>query len=339
MMSRTLEKIKQEFADTHELSDMDIPIATPCTLGPETVRSIMQSENGKVVKFCDMIDNYDSFKRDLENFLEFYNLPMDDKDDQRYDLKFILKDAKVSDIQSANDQYSHLLAGTLAMPHLHALNFPTDHYDGDFKKIFDLTKERNYMFGKPHSFCHTLKNSNIHKEYSLVGENSVVNPKILFPGHSEIRRVSNPLLYSWMINSDSIYDGSDYPTVVKYLRPSGPDSLQTDYRVNIPSSCFLRSWHRNQPSFDTETGCDIPLDLHTKAVYGFLDQANHSRATTFDRSGIWFDIQQRDAVPVKFILKCRIHPILPKVENKTSIPYLNFKRGLRMNLHCESKTF
>jgi hypothetical protein len=331
----TLQRTKNEYQESHGLSDQPMDVVVTCTLGKNCLKRIQESENGLVVRFSDMIDNYKSVKEDLENFLRFNYLPHD----QNYELKFLLKGLDICDIQSPDNNNNLILGGSLAMPNIHGLSFPTDHINGTFKKLFDLKRSRNYVLGRPHAFVHALKHSGVGNVYNLIHPDAVTNHKVLFPGDSSVKQPGAPLLYSWLVDNDTFYDGSDYPHVVRYLRPNGTDSLRTDYRVNIPESSFLRSWHRNNSKFDNETGCDIPLELHAKSVYGFLDTLHHHRATSFERSGIWWDVQQLRESPIKFNLKFSMHPIVPIVENKESLPYHNYKRGLRMQLHEHQAAF
>lgn len=335
MPDHELTKLKNDYSESHGLSDQPMDVVMTCTLGGKTLQRIGESDEGSVVKFCDMVDNYDAVKEDLENFLKFNYIPHE----QDYDLKFVLKSLKISDIQSPDNNNNLVIGGSLAMPNIHALSFPTDHINGGFKKVFDLNGTRNYVLGRPHSFVHALKHSGVNNSYDLVRDDSVVNPKVLFPGDTTVKSTGDPLLYSWKVNDDSFYKNAEHPQVVEYLRPSGPDSLRTDYRVNIPDSCFLRSWHKNKPDYDTEDGCDIPLDLHAKSVYSFLDTLNHNRVTTLDRSGIWWDVQQLREAPIKFNLGMTIHPVVPNVENKQSIPYHNLKRNLRTMLPKTKNAF
>jgi hypothetical protein len=335
MSEHILTKAKNEYAKTHGLSDQPLKLEVVCTLGVKTLEKI-QNEGGKVVKFSDMFDEYASIKEDLERLISFYYVPVEA---QKYDFKFLLNHLDISDIQCPDNNNSLVLGGSLAIPELHGLSFPTDHGDGKFKKIFDLNEPRRYISGRPCAFIHALKHSMTDSKYNIIKATADVNPKILLPGDTFVKQPGPPMLYSHLINNDTLYKGSDYPTIVQYLRSQGQDSLLRDYRVTIPESSYLRQWHKNKENFDTETGCDIPLDIHVKSSYMFLDNLNHHRATTFDRSGIFWDVQQMKSCPIKFKLSFDITPIVPICENKETIPHMNFKRSLRCQYHMTEKPF
>lgn len=340
-MSHPITKLRNEYQDNnYGLTDSDMDINVTCTLSPDQVKKIREAQDSHFIPFAQVIDDYDRVASDMENFIKFYNVP--DAEDQDLKLRFVLNKAAIRNIQFPSNPGGSFIGGTFGLPSIHALNFPTDHISDGYRKVFDLNK-RHYLKGRPHSFVHALKHSTVDKDYTLVSPTCSVSPDILLPGTTERKHSRDPVIYSWVIDNDSVYNGVDYPQVSKvYMQNNSSErnnknsTLNCKYYVDIPSTSYLRDCH-NHPSFiNKDTGeCKVDLENYANHAYVLLDKLNHGRVTTLERSGILWDIDHMDKndFPVKFQLDLNIHPIVPMYDDREQLPYENFKNGLRRQLH------
>jgi len=353
-MVHALTSAKAMYLEKMKLGETVIEVETTCTLSKSQLAAICTSPEGVVFRFSDMIDQYDKF---MANVKKHVTNAYSTRGAEQYNLSFMLLDVAVTGLQSPDNSGGLILAGSLVLPSVEGISHPGSHEIGDFRKVLDQDKPRVYALGEEHSFVHTLKHCNVHEVYEVIGLNSKTLPQVRLPNGEiagqmtsplvlkaradssvsvKIRdNVPIPLLHGHLIDNKSAYESALRMSMSKYLRPMPGSAVGTEYHVFLPDACWGRQWYLNHPEYEAEGGVVVPLDVFVADSYNYMEQANTTRITTFERSGICWNAQMLEYPPcVKFILKARFVPIVEKHMDGAveSIPWNSLKVDARKKI-------
>lgn len=340
-----------------KFTDSPIQFTTTATVLRDDLLAIRKDPDGKVITFDKLIDNFKS----VEDYLKRSIASCHSLDGhEKYELNFLLSDIKISDIQTPDNDGGLVVAGSLAMPYIDGITYPTDENNGEFRKILDLSKPTAFALGKPHSFVHSLKHNNIGKEHVLVDHKSKTLPSIKYPdgkvvgkgdfaveysarddGSLQVVPKGPIMMHGHVITNKSVYGDSEArPTYSEHLRPTSNDGVQVDTHVHVPPNTYQESWFVNKAQYSTSNGPVVPFNEYAQGTYDFLGTFNYSRPTNFHSSGIWFNMQYLKEIScLKFLLTFRIIPIVDCHEEGTveGIPFANLTKHLKSKLKLADK--
>lgn len=356
MSEHPIFKSKVQHLEKKKFTDSPIQFTTTATILRDDLLAIRGSPDGKVITFDKLIDNFKS----VEDYLKRTIASCHSLDGhEKYEFNFLLSDVKISDIQTPDNDGGLVVAGSLAMPYIDGITYPIDENNGEFRKILDLTKPTAFALGKPHSFVHSLKHSNLHKEHVLVDHKSKTLPSVKYPdgkvvgqgdfaleyaprddGSLQVVPKGPLMLHGHVINNDTVYGGSaSRPSYSEHLRPTPDKGVHVDTHVHIPPNTYQESWFVHKSHYNTSNGPVVPFDEYAQGTYDFLGMYNYSRPTNFKSSGIWFNIQfLKEVSCLKFLLTFRIVPIVDCHEEGSveAIPFANLSKHLKSKLRLDT---
>lgn len=338
------------------VTDVPVTVVADFEIPAEQIKRIAGSKHGTVLRLHDVITEADAVK---ENIMHTLASSYFFKENQDVDFNFLLVNASVRDMWSSMTMGS--LACTLAFPAMYGCSLPTDDISscGKYRKLLDLDGPMTFLKGRRHSVVHRFGTA-ISEPYELISRTSLLNPKIVFPGDdfcgSECRGTGGSMpqdfvdvrkmrLHTHAVDNDNMYGTGPKPTVSEAIGPrsgySGAD-YQSEFVVGLPEESYQRSWYVDNEKLNHEKGAVIKLDRYVNNMYDFMDTINQSRATNFEKCGLWFDakLPKDELAPVYGQLEMRVIPIVPlATSGKENIPYYNLHRHVKNSLIQTKKPF
>lgn len=372
MSNHNLYKAKIDTIEKNTIPSTPLEFTTTCSLNGSQINDIIDSEDqGNVVLFKDMINNFEAVYNDLKRqIVSKYSL----RNVSEFDLNFLLTDLSIGDIQSPEELQGIFLGASLSMPFIENISHQNDHHNGKFRKIFDLDKSVSYILGQRHSFVHPLRNNNIgEREYELINNKSKTLEPMVYKqneiiGNNRgpisyktrndntleiIKNSDSPILYhGYQIDNTSAYESEKRPTLTKMMIPG--ETIKTEFHINCPNDSYQNVWYHNQ--MDTQEGTIVKLDDYSKGIYNFIEQVNNNRSTNFGKSGLWFNIlyQHQKSIRnnfnkripnsnfpiINFTLKFRLVPFIEKYEDgQETIPFTNLKKHIKENMLLHNENY
>lgn len=366
MSERKLQAMIQAKLDHADYTVADTPyeFSTGMTLNRDQIAQIQNNPGGSNIPLAEVIDNYESIEDRIKRLMaDQYSLNSHTK----LPLNFMLINASIHGIKSPDPYGGMSLGGTLTMPAIKAATTPIDILTpcGKYRRLLPVINHPHYYInGSPHAFCHTMSHNNVDNEYKLLGPESVLNTKLVFPtketegmtggvlpsNHAELipyarQRAS---LHLHEANQNSVYPVGN-PTITEMLSADSKQggALKSQYVVSIKNGNYPTEWYKEKPQDSVhikDEGVVAPIENFALKTFHFIDSLNESRCANFKNTGIWWDMDHLKCEKIPKItakLKFKILPIVPfhKDGEKEHIPYQNFIRHLKAELDHVDKPF
>jgi hypothetical protein len=361
MHDQKILKAKLEHAN-YTVADQPYEFSTTMTLDEDKLKQIHSTDGGVHIPLSSVIDNYDKVENRLKRVIgDQYSLD----DHKKLPINFLLVDAGISGIKSPDPYGGMTLGGSITLPAVHAATLPTDELTPcrRHRKLLPINQPHYFINGNPHAFSHTLSHHNVDNEYKLLGSDSKLNSRMVFPSKKaegsggelpsdprllvDYVKGSDVFLHGHVVDQDAMYPSGN-PTVTEILsadaRAGG--SVKSQYLVAIKNGNYPVVWWQSKKEDEKhirDEGAVVPIDDFAYRMFHFIDSCNEARSTNFDKCCIWWDIDHLNIHRVPKItakLKFKILPVVPyHEEGKEFVPYQNFVRHLKSEIDQVDKPF
>lgn len=346
-MDHVLVQLKKKYNENRTLASTPMEFSTTATIDGDILSEIKGEPDGRVLTFDKMIDKYEEFIASIKKRVaSAYCVG----DLEGLDFAFLLTDVSISDIQMMDSSGGLVVGASLALPAIDGVSHCLDERNDEWRKVHDLDRMLEYIMGKCHSFVHPLKHDSVDKTYPIISVGSRTLDYVMYPSQKivggatspiqygvrkdqslEVKAVGPVLLHGHKIDNETAYNTKVRPTIQRFLRPVQGQAVQEELHAMLPSGSYQHAWFHKREEYQREGGCLVPLDEYITACYDFLEQINANRCTTFEKSGLWWNIQfMRDVPCLKFKLTFRVVPIIEAHgDNADTLPFINLKRHVR----------